>query len=155
MKANPLILLAAGCAWLITAGCTMPSRGTVYDRNRVGGMQRIEMGTVVQVKNIVISGERGAIGLMGGGMVGNAAGSGVGKGTGSKLAGAGGAVAGAIAGQAVEEAVTRKAGIEVTVQLDNQEKVVIVQEGPADFITGDRVQVLSGGGPARVVRPGV
>jgi outer membrane lipoprotein SlyB len=154
MKTNILVLIAAGGALLSLVACTLPSRGTVYDRNRIGGMQRVEMGTVVTVKNIVISGERGPVGMMGGGMVGHAAGSAVGQGTGAKLASAGGAVMGAVAGQAVEEAVTRRAGIETTVQLDNGEKVVIVQEGAADFITGDRVQVLHGGGPARVVRPG-
>jgi outer membrane lipoprotein SlyB len=61
-----------------------------------------------------------------------------------------GSVAGGVAGQAVEEATTRRAGLEITVKLDNGSLVAITQEADEVFKPGDRVRILSGSGVSRV-----
>ena len=116
-------------------------------------MQRIEYGTVQKVNNVVVEGERGQIGMYGGGLTGAAAGGAAGQGVGRDLARAGGAVVGAVAGQAVEEAVTRKPALEMTIKLDNGSEVVVTQESPPAFAVGDRVGVASGPGGSRVLVP--
>jgi len=141
----PLFALVLG-ALALAAGCTFPSRGTVYDRSRVGRAMAVETGDVVSVNNVTVAGDSGIIGTGGGGLVGHAAASGIGQGTGSAIAAAGGAVVGAIAGSAVEEAARRKDAQEVTIKLSSGETVVIVQETKdTPFMVGEHVQVLQGG----------
>ena len=127
------------------AGCA--SRGTLVDRNQVGAMQRIELGTVESVKLVTVEGNpNGYIGTLGGATVGHAALAGVGQGTGNELARAGGAIVGAVAGRQVEKVATRKAGEMITVRLDSGQTVVVTQEqGEIPFGTGERVRVLAGG----------
>lgn len=134
-------------------GCTLPSSSRVVSRRQVGQMQRIEYGTVQKVSNVVVEGERGQIGMYGGGLTGAAAGGAAGQGVGRDLARAGGAVVGAVAGQAVEEAVTRKSALEMTIKLENGSLVVVTQEAPPLFAVGDRVGVASGPGGSRVLVP--
>ncbi|MBI4623930.1 MAG: hypothetical protein HY736_12030 [Verrucomicrobia bacterium] len=145
-----------GLAVLIGAfitGCTLPSSSRVVSRRQVGQMQRIEYGSVQKVSNVVVEGERGQIGMYGGGLTGAAAGGAAGQGVGRDLARAGGAVVGAVAGQAVEEAVTRKPALEMTIKLDSGSEVVVTQEAPPAFAVGDRVGVASGPGGSRVLVP--
>ncbi len=143
-KLNPT-LLAGALVWIVS-GCTFPSHGTMVDRAHVGRSMNIETGDIVAVRDMVISGQSGPIGLTGGGLVGHAAGSSVGQGTGSSLAGAGGAVVGAIVGSAVEEAATRRPAQEIQVKLSSGETVAVVQEAKdGAFVVGEHVQVLSGG----------
>lgn len=150
----PLLALALGAA-AVSAGCTFPSRGTVYDRSRVGRTMHIDTGDVIAVREVTVSGQQGPIGVTGGGLVGHAAGrqaAGAGA-SGAGLAGAGGAVVGAIAGSAVEEVVTRRAAQEVTVKLRSGDTIAIVQElkdGP--FAVGEHVQVLQGAGGSSLRR---
>jgi outer membrane lipoprotein SlyB len=148
MKINPLVI--ASVIGLTGAGCTFPSRGTVYDRRAANQMQRVELGTVEQVRSVTIAGQHSGIGILGGGAVGEAALSEAGHGAGRELAQAGGAVAGAIVGDATEEAVTRKAAQEITIKLDSGNTVVVAQEVPPPFVVGDRVRLLIGGGHTQV-----
>jgi len=149
----PLFITAFGLVGF-GAGCTLPSRGTVYDRSSVGRAMTIDTGDVVAVREVQISGRTTIIGVGGGGLVGGAAGSGVGKGVGSSIASAAGAVGGAIMGEAVEEAATRKNAQEITVKLSNGETLAVVQEikGDGAFTVGEHVQVMQGGAGASVRR---
>ena len=79
------------------------------------------------------------------------AGSAVGGGTGRTLAIIGGAILGALAGNAVEDQVGKKDGLEISVRLDNGETRVIAQEADLPIMMNQRVQVISGAGPTRVV----
>lgn len=150
----PFLAIALG-AVAVTAGCTFPSKGTVYDRYRVGRTMHLDTGDVVAVRDVTISGQQGPIGISGGGLVGHAAGrqaAGIGA-SGAGLAGAGGAVVGAIAGSAVEEVVTRRTAQEVTIKLKSGDTIAIVQEpkeGP--FVVGEHVQVLQGAGGSSIRR---
>jgi outer membrane lipoprotein SlyB len=140
------------CSALVS-GCTFPSSSRVVSRQQAGQMRRLEYGTVEKVSPVVIEGERGQIGLYGGGATGAAATGDVGHGVGRDLARVGGAVVGAVAGQAVEEAVTRKEAREMFIKLDNGSVVVITQAGESSFGVGERVAVTSGPGGAEVLAP--
>jgi outer membrane lipoprotein SlyB len=144
--------VAAGLAMFV-AGCTFPSKSRVVSQQQAGQMQRIEYGTIQKVNDVVIEGQRGPIGLYGGGATGVAATGGVGHGTGRDLAQVGGAVVGAVAGQAVEEVVTRQAAREMMIKLDNGSVVLVTQVSPPDFEVGERVAVANGAGGARVLAP--
>src|SRR5688500_10863192 len=98
----------AVCLAVAGTGCTMPSSKRLVSHQQAGQIQRIEYGTVQKVSEVMIGGQRGPIGLYGGGATGVAATGNVGRGVGNDLAQVGGGVVGAIAGSAVEEAVTRK-----------------------------------------------
>ncbi len=142
-------LLLCGLVVSLT-GCTFPSSRRTVPAGQANVLQRSEMGVVTSVREVNIEGQKGQLGLFGGGMIGSAAASG-GKGVGGAVAQAGGAVVGAIAGQAVEEAATRKRAQEITVRLDDGSTVTIVQEASTGlFMDGDRVKVINGGGQARV-----
>lgn len=133
--------------------CTFPSKGRVVSRQQAGKMRRLEYGTVQKVNNVVLEGQRGPIGLYGGGGAGVAAGGAVGHGVGQDLAQVGGGIVGAVAGEAVEEAVTRKDALEMFIKLDSGAMVVITQAGPPTFNVGERVAVASGAGGAQVLLP--
>jgi len=132
-------------------GCV--SGQSVYDRRQINQLQRVEFGTVQQVRPITVEGRTGPIGTVGGAAVGVAATSTVGHGAGTALARAGGGIVGAVAGQAVEKTATRRSGLEMTIKLDNGDTVVVAQETPPNFIVGDRVRILTGGGATRVSLP--
>lgn len=149
----PLFAASLGCI-LTVAGCTFPSRGSVYDRNSVGRAMTVETGDVISVRDVEVSGRTTIIGVGGGGLVGGAAGSGVGAGVGSKIASAAGAVGGAVVGEAVEEAATRKPAQEIMVKTSNGDTIAIVQQiGPdGAFAVGEHVQVLQSSAGATLRR---
>jgi outer membrane lipoprotein SlyB len=149
----PLLALVFG-AVAVGAGCTFPSRGSVYDRNSVGRSMNVDTGDVVSIRDVQVSGRNTIVGVGGGALVGGAAGRGVGKGVGQDIASATSAVGGAILGEAVEEAATRRNAQELTIKLSNGDTIAVVQEikqeGP--FAVGEHVQVLHGGGGTSVRR---
>lgn len=137
----------------LVSGCAKPSASAnVYTYNQAQRDQVMRNGTVVNVRPITIQreGTSGA-GVVAGGAVGGVMGSTIGGGTGRTLAILGGAVLGALAGDAAEEYVGKKDGLEITVKLDNGETRVIAQEADVPIMLNQRVQVISGAGPTRVV----
>lgn len=154
MKASTPLLVIALFAAGVSAGCTFPSKGTVYDRSAAGRSMVVETGDVVGVRDVTVSGRQTVVGTAGGGLVGSAAASGVGGGVGTSIARAVGAVGGAIAGEAIEEGVTRKDAQEITIKLSNGDTIAVVQsiEQVGRFEVGERVQVLQGRANATVRR---
>jgi outer membrane lipoprotein SlyB len=143
MKAS-IVLVSIVCA-VASSGCMSTAGRTVYKPGQINRAQRLETGTVIGVKQVVIDGQSTVVGLYGGGGIGAAAASG-GSGVGGALATAGGAVVGAIGGREIEKAVTRKAGLEITVALDNGDTIIVVQEArEGGFADGDHVRVMLGG----------
>ena len=63
----------------------------------------------------------------------------------------GGAVLGGLAGNTIENTAAKTKGLEITVRLDNGETRVIAQADDVPLSSGQRVQLISGGGPTRVV----
>lgn len=147
-----LVFTVAGSALTLT-GCASPNASaSVYTYGQAQTEQVVREGTVRAVRPIVIQQERSSgAGLVAGGALGGVAGSAVGDGTGRTLAIVGGALLGALAGQKVEEAATKTNGLEITVRLDNGETRVIAQAADVALSVGQRVQVISGAGPTRVV----
>lgn len=141
-------LLAA----VLLAGCAPGQGGSTYSRDEARREQNVRMGMVESVRQVQIEGTRSGVGPAAGAVVGGVAGSGVGSGRGSTAAAVLGGVVGGLAGQAVEQGVTRRAGVEVTVKLDNGSLVAIVQEADETFKPGDRVRILSDGRTSRVTR---
>lgn len=136
----------------VLAGCAHQSASSsVYTYGQAQREQIVRLGTVEAVRNVVIQNERssGAGGLAGAAL-GGVAGSSVGGGRGQVLAAIGGGLLGAMAGDAVENKMGKSAGLEVTVRLDNGETRVIAQEADVPLSVGQRVRVISGGGPTRV-----
>lgn len=145
----PLFVLAGGLSVLFV-GCTFPSSRRTVPSGQANVLQRAELGTVTSVREVNIEGQKGQIGMYGGGLVGGAAAS-VGHGVSGAVVRATGAVVGAVGGQAVEEVATRKRAQEISIRLDDGSTVTITQESSTGlFMDGDRVRVINGGGQARV-----
>lgn len=144
--------LALSSVVLVT-GCAQPSASaSVYNYNQTQRDQIVRNGTVINVRPITIqSDQTSGGGAIVGGAVGGVAGSSVGGGTGRTLAIIGGALLGALAGNAVEDRMGKKDGLEITIRLDNGETRVIAQEADLPIMMNQRVQVISGAGPTRVV----
>lgn len=138
---------------VLISGCTKPSASAnVYNYNQTQRDQIVRNGTVINVRPITIqSDQTSGVGAVAGGAVGGVAGSAVGGGTGRTLAIIGGAIVGALAGNAIEDRAGKKDGLEITVRLDNGETRVIAQEADLPIMMNQRVQVVSGAGPTRVV----
>jgi outer membrane lipoprotein SlyB len=145
----PLVVLLGGIS-VAVVGCTFPSSRRTVPIGQANVLQRAELGTVTSVREVNIEGQKGQIGLYGGGLVGAAASSG-GRGVGGAVVQATGAVVGAVTGQAVEEVATRKRAQEISIRLDDGNTVTVTQEASSGlFMDGDRVRVINGGGSARV-----
>ena len=145
----PLLVLASGLS-VALIGCTFPNPRRSVPAGQANVLQRSELGVVTSVREVNIEGQKGQIGMYGGGLIGGAAGSG-GRGVGGAIVQATGAVVGAVAGQAVEEVATRKRAQEISIRLDDGSSVTVTQEVSTGlFMDGDRVRVINGGGHARV-----
>lgn len=153
MKKRRFLLLPAGAAVLLLAGCTLPSSGRTLPATQVGQLQQRAVATVIKVTPVTIDGQKTQLGQYGGAVLGGAAavpsGGGL-TGRGDALAVAGASILGAVAGQAVEEFATRKKAQEVTIEMPNGDVYVVVQATPPEFQVGDKVHVISGPGGARL-----
>ncbi|WP_323018538.1 glycine zipper 2TM domain-containing protein [Castellaniella sp.] len=138
---------------LALAGCANQSAsGSVYTYGQAQQEQIVRYGTVVSVRPVVIQSDKSSgVGALAGGALGGVAGSAIGGGRGQILTSIGGALLGGLAGNAVENQVSKTQGLEITVRLDNGETRVIAQANDIALSSGQRVQVISGGGPTRVV----
>jgi outer membrane lipoprotein SlyB len=134
MKTKPVSLVSAALLLALASGCTFPSSRRTVPAAQANVLQRSELGVVTSVRDVNIEGNKGQLGLYGGGIIGGAVASG-GKGVSGRVTQAAGAVTGAVVGQAVEEVCT------VTVTQD---------ASTGRFMDGDRVRVTNGGGHARV-----
>src|SRR5690554_112256 len=147
-----LAMVALAGSLAVLAGCAHKSASSsVYTYGQAQREQIVRLGTVEGVRNVVIQNDRssGAGGLAGAAL-GGVAGSAIGGGRGQVLAAIGGGLLGAMAGDTVEHRMAQSAGLEITVRLDNGETRVIAQEADVPLSVGQRVRVVSGGGPTRV-----
>lgn len=154
--AKPIRLSAAAVlsvSVLALTGCANQSAsGSVYTYGQAQQEQIVRYGTVVSVRPIIIqSAQTSGVGAVAGGALGGVAASSIGGGSGRVLASIGGALLGGLAGNAIENQVNKTQGLEITVRLDNGETRVIAQANDIALGSGQRVQVISGAGPARVV----
>lgn len=137
----------------ILTGCANPNASSsVYSYGQAQQEQIVRYGTVVSVRSVVIQNDRSSgVGTLGGAALGGVAGSTIGGGRGQILTSIGGAILGGLAGNAVENQMGKTQGLEITVRLDNGETRVVAQAADIPLASGQRVQLISGGGPTRVV----
>ena len=145
------ILALGGCA----TGGFSPD---VVSRDAAAKSQYVQSGVVVSVKNVTIEGDRDSGNLFGS-ILGAIVGSNIGGDddeTTREVGAVVGTAVGSVVGQNVGESLSRKAGVEIIIKLDtNEREISIVQEMPEDvdysFRAGDKVRIVRSGGKARVV----
>jgi outer membrane lipoprotein SlyB len=153
MKQTVAIFAAIGLLVLAT-GCQSTLTGESYSRSEARKAQQVQYGTVEHLRPVAIEGTKTPIGAGAGAAVGGIAGSSVGGGKGAAVASVVGAVAGGVAGAAVEEQATKRQGVEITVRLDDNQTIAVVQQvSPGvSFQVGDRVRVLTLNGTTRIAQ---
>jgi len=137
-------------ASLLLAGCPAGLGGKDYSRDQARTAQEVQMGVVESLRQVNIEGTKSPVGAAAGAVVGGAAGSTMGGGTGRVITTTVGALLGGVGGAAAEEAVTRQAGLEITVRLESGRMIAVTQAADEQFNVGERVRVLSDGYTTRV-----
>jgi outer membrane lipoprotein SlyB len=132
---------------LALAGCASGLGANTYERAQVGTVSRVEEGTVVASRTIMIEGskEGKTVGTLTGAALGGIAGGQIGQGRAANTAGAiVGAVAGGALGNAIGASATQKPGFAYTVRLRSGELVTITQGGDMALANGTPVLVEYG-----------
>ena len=152
-SARFLAVAALAASLSVLAGCAHDSASSsVYTYGQAQREQIVRLGTVEAVRAVTIQHDKtNGVGALAGGALGGVAASSIGGGTGRVLATIGGGILGMLAGDAVEHQVGKSQGLEITVRLDNGETRVIAQEDDVAISAGQRVRLISGNGPTRVV----
>jgi outer membrane lipoprotein SlyB len=134
------LVLLAGTGLL--SSCASSRSAQVYSRDSAQQEMTVNYGTVREVRNVQIEGTKTGVGTVAGGVAGGILGSQIGGGAGRVVGGVLGALGGAAVGAVSEEGLTRRNGLEITVELDTGQLVTIVQEADIAFSPGERVRVL-------------
>lgn len=144
-----MILLSS----LFSLGCSNNPYGDTYAIGDTRQVQNVSYGVLIKVEAVSIEGEGSAVGTIAGAAVGGILGSKVGGGSGSDIAAIGGAVIGGAAGDKAAKGITKRHGVNLTIKLDEGKTIAVVQEANPNmlFQVGQRVQINSIGGTARVV----
>lgn len=144
--------LALGCLVLaLFSGCAANVSPQSYSVGSVGQINRTVPATVINAREIDISGTTslgGATGTAAGAVAGSGAGGGSGRG--SVLGAIGGAVIGSMAGAAIEANATKQKGMEYVVETENGNMMSLVQGNDPIFGIGQKVLVLYGS-PSRLI----
>lgn len=148
MKRTTLFVVPALIASL--SGCVMVNPNAVrYQETR--RLNTVQEATVMGVRPVMVEGGTSGAGAVTGSMIGSMAGASIGGYRDGFFGSILGAVAGAVVGNEVERSATRQASVELTLQLANGDRRMIVQgQGNEYFQPGDRVVVISDGYHARV-----
>lgn len=150
-RAGAVVALAG--SMLVMAGCANRSASSsVYSYGQAQQEQVVRTGTVVSVRPVVIQNDKSSgAGMVAGGALGGVAGNAVGGGSGRAIATVGGVILGGLLGNTVENQTGKTRGLEITVRLDTGETRVVAQADDVQLASGQRVRLVSGGGPTRVV----
>ena len=137
----------------VLAGCANDTASSsVYSYGQAQREQIVRIGTVESVRPVTIQRDRSSgAGALAGGALGGVAGSAIGGGRGQIRTTIGDGNLGALACNAVENQTGKSNGLEITVRLDNGETRVVAQEADVPIAAGQRVRLVSGNGPTRVV----
>jgi len=148
-KPQKAFAVAFAAMALTLAGCASGLGANTYERSTVGAVSRVDEGTVVASRAVVIDGSRGgeAVGTGAGAVIGAVAGSQLGGGRDENTIGG---VAGGVIGNMIGKNATRQPGYAYTVRLRSGELVAITQGG--DIAIGNGTPVLiEYGDRARVI----
>ena len=138
---------------LIITGCVYSSqRPDVVDRSVAQRAQSVTFATVVDIDRVVIAGDR-EVGAAAGALIGAAAGQSVSDSEiESGIGGVLGGLVGSAVGSAIGDTATRKAAIELLLELDNGKTISIIQEeSQYMFAVGQRVKIIKSSGKSRVL----
>ena len=127
---------------LVIAACAESRSGNVYTRDQARTAMTVLTGRVTGVQPVQIEGTKSPVGVIAGGAGGAALGSTIGGGSGRTVATVLGGLAGAAGGAIAEEQITKKDGLEISVQLSSGETIAVVQEADEQFAVGESVRVL-------------
>ena len=135
---------------LLVSGCAGTSPN-VYTPHETMQLAEVREGVVVGLRPVTIAGNQtpwlgAGVGAVLGGLAGNAISNHSAGGT------VVGAVAGGIAGAVIENQATKQQGDEITVRLDSNQTVAVVQPEGQGIRLGDRVRLVSEGSRTRVQR---
>lgn len=139
---------------LALAGCATNPGQSQYKWNEVGQSTLVEFGTVIQVREVGITGPNSGVGALAGTAAGAAVGSQIGQGSGNTAAIIGVAIAGAIAGSALEQAAANTTGMEYVITTEKGRTMTVVQnmnKGDVVLPPGSRVMVQTSGSYQRVL----
>ena len=103
-----------------------------------------ECGVVQSTREIVQPGDGGAVGIVGGAVVGGLLGNQVGKGRGKDVATVAGAVGGAVVGNEIEKRVDTTKRYEVAVRFNDGSSRVFTETKPTAWRSGDQVKLVDG-----------
>ena len=134
---NLLLFPAMAVLAVLAGGCAYSASGQSYPRHDTRVAYEVEYGEVLSARAVTIEGDASLIGVWGGAEVGRS----VGDTTATRAIGS---VAGAVAGAAIERQVTAEEGLEITVLLDGDTTIAVVQAADVRFAPGERVRVLFG-----------
>jgi outer membrane lipoprotein SlyB len=151
-RSLPLLMSAImlSCA---SAGCAPKPTPNSFAAQESMRAVTVRLGTVESVRGVEIRAGTTRLGAVTGAVIGGALGSTIGSNTAGNVAGAAG---GAAAGGAIGNAAGRgraTPGVEITIKLDDDSMIAVVQPGdPRDFRPGDRVRISGEGQNVRVTR---
>lgn len=151
MLTQKFAIAAFVSATLIVTGCTTPDSANVYNKGEMRRKASVRSGVIEQIRQVKMEDAMG-IGTVSGAAIGGiAAGSNIGRGSGSVVAGIVGVLLGGILGDKIERGITRKEALEITVRMQNGERLVIVEDADIALQQGQAVDVIDDGKTARVV----
>lgn len=151
MLTRHIFCAAAISVALVVTGCTTPDSANVYSKSEMRRPAKVRSGVIEQIRPVKMEDAMG-IGTISGAAIGAiGASSNIGKGSGSVVSGIVGALLGGILGDKIERGVTRKDALELTVRMQNGERLVIVEDADINLQTGQAVDVIEDGKTARVI----
>ena len=103
-----------------------------------------ECGVVQSLREIAQPGDGGAIGIIGGAVVGGLLGNQIGAGRGNDVATVAGAVGGAVAGNEIQKRVDTTKRYEIAVRFEDGSSRVFTETNQTAWRAGDRVKVVNG-----------
>lgn len=146
--------VVALCAAILLVGCAKQAGQNQYGFADVGQSTLVEFGTVLDAREVGITGRNSGLGATVGAAAGAGGGAYVGNGSGTAWAVAGGAIAGAMVGAAAEQAMADSKGVEYTVITESGRTMTIVQNMNKEdrmLRNGERVMVQISGSYQRVL----
>ena len=137
---------------LITSCVNNPQRPDIVEPTSAQRIQTVQTAIVVDVKSIVISGDR-ETGAIAGGVIGAAAGQSITESdVESGIGGVIGGILGSSVGSAIGNQITQKDAIELFLELETGKVISIIQaQSQYTFQPGQSVRIVRSGGKSRVL----
>lgn len=150
MKNNILVIVIAGI--LVTSCVNISQQPNVVSRSDVQKQQMITLGTIIDITNVTIEGDR-RLGAVTGAAIGGVAGKNVTDSeTESDIASVIGALAGSAIGANLGSSITKKNGVELLIETNSGRLVSIIQEvSDIRFEKNQKVRIIKRNGKSRVL----